>query len=167
MEIEKLFKVGRTTAAIKKRFLAALADTGYIRQAAKVAGISPALHYWWLKRDPKYAEAMETVKEIQDSVIKGEIWDRAMVGAERPVMYKGQITCYYKEKSDELLKFEAKARMPEYRDGQQINIAASGPPTITFVSGRERPELICTQPAKQAPQLVDSTQVDKKQLPSK
>jgi hypothetical protein len=130
----------------KRRFLEAFASCGGIREASRRTGIAIRSHYFWKETDPAYVEALDFVTTVQNDVFKEEIARRGFRGYNKPIIYKGQITGYYREFSDELAKLEMKARLAEYREGNQINIVNQGPPSITFISARERPELLCTNP---------------------
>lgn len=151
MELEKLFIVGKGSRQVKKAWLAAFAMCGQWREACRRVGVSHGAPSWWIKSDAKFVEALERVKVVQDTVIKDEIWDRAINGTDKPIVYKGKITRYYKEKSDELLKFEAKARMSEYRDGITI---VNAPKVVQFVAESAGPAEI---KSLDTPQLIDST----------
>jgi hypothetical protein len=130
----------------KRRFLEALASCGGIREASRRTGIAIRSHYYWKETDPAYVEALDFVTTVQNDVFKEEIARRGFHGYNKPIIYKGKITGYYREFSDELAKLEMKARLAEYREGNQINIVNQGPPSITFISAREHPELLCSQP---------------------
>lgn len=153
-QLDSLIKVGRAQRDAKRRMLKALAFDANIRRAAKEADIHTFMHYYWQERDPKYKESLDVVQQVQNGVIKAELWDAATIGLDKPVLYKGKITGYYREKSIEAMKTEAKARMAEYRDGTNINLLSEGPQSITFVSGKDRPELACT---RTTPLLVDKS----------
>lgn len=133
LPLERLFKVGKTRKIVKKRLLTALAESGMLTKACKKAGVTTGSHYYWLQTDPDYVAAYDLVTQIQNTVLKEEIWNRAVNGHKRPVIYKGEIVSYYMEKSDELLKFEAQARMAEYKSNN-ININVSSPKSFTIGS---------------------------------
>jgi hypothetical protein len=111
----------------KPAFLAALAETGLVNQAAKTAGITPATahHARDLKNrtGPNLAEAQRFAQAWEDALqsvadhIESEIFRRAIEGVDLPhdVYYKGEKvgTQMIRTYSDRLLIFLAKAYRPD------------------------------------------------------
>lgn len=99
---------------------------GTISQAASRAGISRQTVYDWQK-DKEFAAEFEEAERAYCEWLEAEIRRRAVDGVEKPVIYQGKL-CTVKvgrktvpltinEKSDTLLIFHAKAKMPDkYRD---------------------------------------------------
>ena len=111
----------------QEAFLEAYAVHGTITGAAQAIGATRRIHYNWLNEDPEYPEKFEAARESYKETLKNEIHRRAIHGQDKPVIYKGQIHDWYKEMSDNLLMFHAKAHMPEYKDSYQP-IAGQGQP---------------------------------------
>ena len=110
----------------KRAFLAAFASCGHVVDAAKLAGISWTSHYNWLKEDDNvsYTEAFNRAREIAGDIAEGEIYRRAFLGFDHPVIYEGKITTTYKNYSDNLAMFWLKGLKPErYRDN--VNLSGS------------------------------------------
>ncbi len=106
-----------TTLRPKQRaFLAAYAECGCIRYAARMAKCSRSAHYKWMQ-DAAYAEAFAEAREEACDVLESEARRRAVTGVPKPVYYKGKICGTVREYSDTLLIFLMKGAMPEkYRD---------------------------------------------------
>lgn len=103
----------------KKQFIAALLENGgFIEQAVRSAKTSRRFINDQYNTDPEFALLWDTVMELANETIEGEIWRRAVVGVDKPLANKGELTGHsIKEYSDNLLMFLAKARMPQkYRD---------------------------------------------------
>jgi hypothetical protein len=97
----------------KKAFLGALAETGNITSASKLAGIDRTTHYRWLKEDPAYAAAVEDAFVQAAENLEREARRRAVQGTDKPVYYKGERVDTVKEYSDTLLIFLLKGAMPD------------------------------------------------------
>lgn len=125
----------------KRRFLAAFARCGCIVQAAKDAGIHFTSHYNWLKNDPDYTEAFNRARGIAGDIAEGEIYRRAFLGFDHPVIYEGKITTTYKDFSDTLAMFWLKGLKPE-RYRENVNLSGNvGLPVEDFynrIAERER-----------------------------
>ena len=163
MDLQKLFIVGKGSRALKKAWLEAYSMCGMWREACRQVGISHGAPNWWFQSDQKFVAAFERVKEIQATVLKDEIWERAVNGIDEPLTYQGKITGYFKRKSDDLLKFEARARMAEYREGgTTINVSPRSV-SITLASDQAASQGALVD--LDAPQLVDFHSPDKKSDP--
>jgi hypothetical protein len=129
----------------KRRFLAAFASCGQIRAASKIARISWASHYGWLKDEDSaaYIEAFNHAREIAGDIAEGEIYRRAFLGFDHPVIYEGKITTTYKNYSDSLAMFWLKGLKPE-RYRENLNLSGSvGLPVDDFynkIAERQRGE---------------------------
>lgn len=154
--LDRLLKVGRGQREQKKAMLKALAFNNNVRRAADEAKIHTFMHYYWQARDAKYKEACETVQMIQNGVIKAELWDAATEGLDEPVIYRGKITGYFKRKSVEAMKTEARARMAEYREGgTTINVSPRSV-SITLASDQAASQgAIVDLDSPIQPQLID------------
>lgn len=127
----------------KRRFLAAFARCGCVVQAATDAGIHFTSHYNWLKNDPDYSEAFNRAREIAGDIAEGEIYRRAFLGFDHPVIYEGKITTTYKDFSDTLAMFWLKGLKPE-RYRENVNLSGNvGLPVEDFynrIAQRQREE---------------------------
>jgi len=114
----------------KRAFLAAFASCGHVVDAAKAAGISWTSHYNWLKAEDNtaYTEAFNRAREIAGDIAEGEIYRRAFLGYDHPVVYEGEITTTYKAFADTLAMFWLKGLKPDrYRENQKIDLNVTGP----------------------------------------
>jgi len=129
----------------KRAFLAAFACCGHVVAAAKRARISWTSHYNWLKDEDSaaYTEAFNRSRDIAGDIAEGEIYRRAFLGFNHPVIYEGEITTTYKDFSDTLAMFWLKGLKPE-RYRENVNLSGSvGLPVDDFynrIAAREREE---------------------------
>jgi hypothetical protein len=110
----------------KRAFLAAFACCGHVVAASKKARMSWTSHYNWLKDEdsPAYIEAFNRAREIAGDIAEGEIYRRAFLGFDHPVIYEGKITTTYKNYSDSLAMFWLKGLKPE-RYRENLNLSGS------------------------------------------
>ena len=121
----------------KRAFLAALAHTGNITEAADIAHISRSAHYQWLEADPVYAAASKDAMEQAAQRLEAEARRRAVDGVEEPVFYQGKQCGVIKRYSDALLMFLLKGAKPDkYKERTSTELTGAGgkPLTVTFVS---------------------------------
>ena len=129
----------------KRAFLAAFATCGHVVAASKKARVSWTSHYNWLKDEDgaAYTEAFNRAREIAGDIAEGEIYRRAFLGFDHPVIYEGQITTTYKTYSDSLAMFFLKGLKPE-RYRENLNLSGSvGLPVDDFfnrIAERQREE---------------------------
>jgi hypothetical protein len=110
----------------KKAFLASFAQTASVTKAAEAVEINRAMHYRWLRDDPKYAAAFERAKEQAAQGLEDEAVRRAYEGTLVPVFWKGKPAGVTRSYSDGLLQFLLKGFRPEkYRE--RSNLEVSGP----------------------------------------
>ena len=99
------------------KLLEAFRITGTVTVACTKVGIPRRNHYQWLADDQDYATAFRLADEEVTERLTSEAIERATVGAERGVYYKGTLVDTVRDKSDILLIFLLKARRPDlYRD---------------------------------------------------
>lgn len=93
--------------------------------------------------NPAYTEAFNRAREIAGDIAEGEIYRRAFLGFDHPVIYGGKITTTYKEFSDILAMFYLKGLKPE-RYRENVNLSGSvGLPVGDFynrIAARQRDE---------------------------
>ena len=129
----------------KRRFLAGFARCGSVTNAAKRAKIHWSSHYKWLKEadNAAYTEAFNRARDIAGDIAEGEIYRRAFLGFNHPVIYEGEITTTYKDFSDTLAMFWLKGLKPE-RYRKNVNPSGSvGLPVDDFynrIAARQREE---------------------------
>jgi hypothetical protein len=101
-------------------FLRALADSGIVTIAAKIAGITRARVYQVRKEDPDFAAAWDEAEEQAADALEAEAWRRAVDGVPEPLVSAGKIVrdddgqpIAIRRYSDTLLVTLLKARRPE------------------------------------------------------
>jgi molybdenum-dependent DNA-binding transcriptional regulator ModE len=145
-EIQQDFKDPITLITNKKqiKFLQEIILTGgSIRKAAERAGISTSSHYDWLSKQDSYRKAFEQAFEKSTKILEAEAIRRA-TGYQKPLVYKGEVTGYVQEHSDNLLMFLLKKRDPSYRDNhtQQVGIWGTGQDGVNVIFNIPRPPKI-------------------------
>lgn len=140
---------GEQKRQAQEAFLKSFANSGNVRAACMAAGIDRSTIYAWAEIDEQFSIQYNLAKQDVDDAIRAEIFRRAMYGEEevvtsmgKPVyeqilltdpvdgtlkldkngkpMYRNGKMVTQKRRSDILLMFQAKARMPEYREKQQV-----------------------------------------------
>jgi len=105
-------------ATWRPAFLAELANTCNVSEAARVAGIDRHAVYNHRDADPAFAAAWADAIEQGVEALELEARRRAMKGTTRPVFYMGVECGQVQEYSDTLMIFLLKAHRPKiYRDG--------------------------------------------------
>lgn len=98
-------------------FLKALAETGNVSAAAKLAGVARQTAYEAKELRPEFAARWDDALEEACDALELEARRRAKDGAEKPVFYLGREVSRVREYSDVLLIFLLKAHRPEkYRE---------------------------------------------------
>lgn len=126
------------TRELQDKFLKSFASNGNVRVACLAAGIDRSTVHHWNERDEQFSMQYNKAKLDVDDGLRAEIFKRAMLGDDEvttsdetiiDTIDGTSITKHKKtisrRKSDILLMFHAKARMPEYREKQQIDVNGS------------------------------------------
>ena len=103
-------------AAAKIAFLDAYAAHGNVGAACDAARIHRSTVYRWLEHDEPFSLLYTQAKTEYDDLIREEIDRRARRGWSETVYQLAKRAGTVRKYSDTLLIFQAKARMPEYRD---------------------------------------------------
>lgn len=136
-------------------FLASFARNANVLLSAHLAGVSRQMVYKWLEHDEPFSFAYNQAKEDANDVLRAEIYRRGHDGVEEPILSQGQLVYEYepvldeltgeqrkdekgklmwkrgkmvtmRKYSDTLLIFLAKARMPEFREKQSLEVTTPG-----------------------------------------
>ncbi len=107
-------------AVAQETFLATYAKHGNVKAACDTAGISRTTVYRWLEHDETFSLRHEQAKADYCDSLRHEIHRRAHDGVLKPVYQRGEKVGAIREYSDTLLIFQAKARMPEYREKVEV-----------------------------------------------
>lgn len=106
------------------KFLAALARTGVVQAAARLAKVGRRTVYDRRGTDPEFAAAWDEAVELSTAALETEAYRRAVTGTLRPVFHQGVKSGTVREHSDTLLIFLLKARRPAvYRDSHRVEVA--------------------------------------------
>jgi len=129
---------------VKKRaFLVAYVETGGIRRASALSQVDWRNHYNWLEADEEYRAAFEKARQLAGDLAEDEIYRRAFLGFDHPVIYEGQITTTYKDHSDNLAMFYLKGLRPErYRENVNLsgNVGVSVDDFYNKIAGHQSGE---------------------------
>jgi hypothetical protein len=107
---------------LQDRFIRNFIKHPFKIRAARATAVSRQTVDNWLKDDEKFALAFNEAKEEALENVEQEIHRRAIEGIDHPVIFQGEITDTYKEYSDALLMFYAKALAPEkYKDNTEVS----------------------------------------------
>ena len=110
----------------RKAFLASLAETGQVTEAAKAVGYATTQHLHKLRReDEDFATAWDEALMSAGDMLKDEAVRRARDGVLEPDYHKGEVVGYTLKFSDSLLMFMIKQNDPSFRDtgrGGGVNI---------------------------------------------
>ncbi|MDC9701519.1 MAG: hypothetical protein PSN37_04775 [Alphaproteobacteria bacterium] len=97
---------------IRKSFLEALAGTGNVSEAVRVAKISRSTVYKYRKIEVDFAREWDEAEQEAADRLEREAWRRAVEGFDKPVIYRGKVTDIYKDYSDRMLELLLKAKRP-------------------------------------------------------
>lgn len=116
----------------QKLFLEALSLTANVRAACVHAKVGRTTIYRWQEHDEEFSHQFHLAQSEANDLLTGEAWRRGMQGVEEPVVSMGKIVLdregqplVIKRYSDPLLMLLMKARMPEFREKQQVEHSGS------------------------------------------
>lgn len=123
-------------AQAQEKFLKSFSMTANVRAACISAGIDRTLVYQWAEHNEEFSLRFKQAELDANDLIRGELFRRAVQGVEKPVVSMGKVVYTTDEKdkpkplmervySDSLLALLAKARMPEFREKQQLEVSGS------------------------------------------
>jgi hypothetical protein len=120
------------TADKRAKFLAHLAQYGFVTRAAKAAGIHRDTARDTYDNDPAFHKAWDSALSEYTERLEQEADRRAYKGTLRPVFHKGEKCGVIREFSDTLLIFRLKALRPEvYKDRSESTV--NGNVTVEIV----------------------------------
>jgi hypothetical protein len=76
----------------QRAFLAAIAITGSIKQAAEDAKVGRTSHYKWMDSDPAYPARFAKAMAQGDDAYEDEVSERAYKGVFEPLVFQGQFS---------------------------------------------------------------------------
>lgn len=101
------------TDRARETFLATLAETCNVSEAARAASIGRRSAYEWRDDDPDFAAAWVEAENVAADKLEREAWRRGVEGTDKPITFQGKITDTCKEYSDRMLELLLKAHRPE------------------------------------------------------
>lgn len=125
-------------------FLAAIRVMPNVKRAAKAAGIHRSQHYAKLNSSLEYRAAFDACLAIGFDAISDIAVERASIGWEEPLVYKGQLS--YPEIWDE----EVKRYVPDY-DAQPLSVRKIDNQLLQFVLKNRHPEYQERKETEEAP----------------
>jgi hypothetical protein len=119
----------------QKRFIAAYVTCELkIEPAAKKIGLEPKTAYNWAK-NAEYLQVIELAKHVYEELyaatLRNDMFDTAVNGHSKPIVYKGKITGYYREKNVEERKFIMSGLDQRFRQNFQV-ANVQGPISVNF-----------------------------------
>lgn len=117
--------------ATQEKFLKALSMTANIRAACMAAGIDRSLVYYWQEHDDSFSMRFNIANQEANDLLFAAAWERSVKGVEKPVVSMGKQVfvdgkpLMERVYSDALLSLLLKARLPEFRDRQQVDVNAN------------------------------------------
>jgi transposase len=115
-------KGDREREAKQAIFLDSFKQTANISESCKDADINRSTFYDWLERYEEFSIFYHQAEQIANDRLRREILRRGVEGWLEPQFSAGKNMGNVRKYSDTLLIFLAKARMPEFREKQQIDI---------------------------------------------
>ncbi|SRR6266567_2967011 len=120
----------------QEKFLQVLSKTANIRAACKAIGVDRGTVWYWQEHDAEFSMRFNIANQEANDLLLAAAWERGVKGTEKPVVSMGKQVFVEKkvrdriEKkplmervySDNLLALLMKARMPEFRDKQQVDL---------------------------------------------
>lgn len=128
-------------------FLKSLRENGNVLRSCEAAGIERKTAYNHKNDNASFSEQWALALEDYNDLLISEIDRRGRKGYEEPVFFQGAKVDTVTKYSDNLLMFEAKKRMPEYRDRVAVDIDYKQQFLILVQQGKITPEQIEANPA--------------------
>ena len=131
----------RTIRTVKnrRRFLAALADSGNVTVACEAAHLSRAAMYQWREGDASFAAEWDAALERGLDSLEDELMRRAKDGTLRPVYQGGELVGHVREYSDTLGIFLLKSRRRHiYGDRRELDVTGSIAHQVARMTPAER-----------------------------
>ena len=130
----------------QKHFVEALAETGNVSAAVKVAGTSRTRAYELRKTDQAFAAAWDEAEQIAADKLEAETWRRAVEGIEEPLVSAGKLVrdddgqpIAIRRYSDQLLIALLRAHRPEkFRERAAVEIDISDRLADRLEAARQR-----------------------------
>ena len=103
-------------------FCAVLAETGIVQRALDALNVSRGEAHAMRAADPGFKTLWDAAMEVATSAHEDEVKRRAFEGYDKPVYQSGNLVGTVREYSDTLAAAVLKARIPAYRDKQELKV---------------------------------------------
>jgi hypothetical protein len=124
---------GVTDAQLK--FLEIYVQTGNILQASEIAGWCRMSHYGAMARSESYRQAFAVAKRKSIEAVEDKLRELALVGAEKPITFRGKVIATYREPSERaLLRILEADDRERWRPSQEV-VNNNGPDVIHLEIG--------------------------------
>lgn len=136
-EDTSLRKPKRASRAKCRLFLEHYATSANITASCKVSGLDRRVVLYLREHDEAFQEAFQQAHDISVDALVAEVRRRGLEGVSEPTgWYKGEAGGYVQRYSDNLLMFQVKREIPEYRDRWEVTGAGGQPLQITVAAYR-------------------------------
>ncbi len=136
-EDTSLRKPRRASRAKCRLFLEHYATSANITASCKVAGLDRNTVFYLREHDEAFQEAFQRAHDTSVDTLVAEVRRRGLKGVREPTgWYKGVPGGYIQRYSDNLLMFEVKRQIPEYRDRWELTGSGGQPLQITVAAYR-------------------------------
>ena len=117
----------------QEQFLNAYRSSGNIRASCMAAGIDRQTVRQWEEHDEEFSLLYHEAEKEVDDLIDAELFRRALHGDKEPIVSMGKVVrdeetgeiLTITKRSDQILMFVARSRMPKYKDKQQLDVNAN------------------------------------------
>ncbi|MCH7761873.1 hypothetical protein IIA15_10825 [candidate division TA06 bacterium] len=134
-EDTSLRKPKRASRAKCRLFLEHYATSANITASCKVAKLDRNTVFYLREHDEAFQEAFQKAHDTSVDALVAEVRRRALDGVREPTgWYKGEPGGYIQRYSDNLLMFEVKRQIPEYRDRWEVTGAGGQPLQIVLAA---------------------------------
>jgi len=136
----------------KNLFLEEVSRTGLLAKSAKVIGVNSRFIKKHLEDNQEFFEAYEEALLMYQESLQAEMHRRAVEGVEEDVYFQGVVCGQKRVYSDSLLTTLTKAKVPEFRDRQKLDVAVSGGVLLTLPPAQSQEQwLASTEPIAELP----------------
>ena len=125
--------------AKQELFLKSFAINANVMVACRQASIDRTLVRYWEEHDEEFGFRYRQAKQDADDLIRAELHRRSINGYDKPVTSMGKLIydkngrpLSEKVYSDTLLSLLAKARLPEFREKQQVDVTHTHAHSLTI-----------------------------------
>lgn len=119
-------------------FCAVLAETGIVQRALDALKVSRSEAHAMRTADPGFKTLWDAAMEVATTRFEDEVKRRAFEGVDKPVYQQGIRVGTVREYSDSLAATVLKARIPAYRDKQELKVEGTLSIAQVLAAARKR-----------------------------